>query len=490
VHLTGQNTTDDFTMVEFDISWENSWRYNGGPNNWDAAWIFVKYRVGAGPWLHALLNDTGHQSPVTATIENGLLTPGAPFNSTTNPTIGVFLYRNTPGVGNISYPDVQLRWNYGANSVADDAQIDIRVFVVEMVYIPGGSFVVGSGGNEISAFYTYPTSTQPYSINSEAAIEVGTIPGNLYYNTSAHSGDQMGPVPAAYPKGYNAFYAMKYELSQSAYTDFLNTLTRAQQSSLVESDITGSTISNTYVLAGFNMPSFRNGIRCRTNVPPAPSPLDFFCDLNNNGIENEISDGRNIPCNYLRYAQQASYLDWAGLRLITEFEFEKCGRGPVAAFANEHAWGNQKLYYTSTLVNSGTPDEIAQENYANNCYLIGPIRNGAFAKSNSTRELSGGGYYGCMELSGNLWERGVSIGIIWGRNYTGQHGDGLISSNGDHNVPYWPTSSSADGLFWRGGAYATIEYNDRRLSDRTNGTFAYTSPVPMLGCRGVRTAQQ
>lgn len=30
IRLTGQNTTDDFTMVEFDISWENSWRYANG----------------------------------------------------------------------------------------------------------------------------------------------------------------------------------------------------------------------------------------------------------------------------------------------------------------------------------------------------------------------------------------------------------------------------------------------------------------------------
>ena len=45
VRLTNQNTTDDFTMVEFDISWENSWRYSGGPSNWDAAWIFIKYKI-------------------------------------------------------------------------------------------------------------------------------------------------------------------------------------------------------------------------------------------------------------------------------------------------------------------------------------------------------------------------------------------------------------------------------------------------------------
>src|SRR5688572_2619558 len=76
VRLTGQNTTDDFTMVEFDITWENSWRYSAGPSNWDAAWIFVKYRIGpAGAWQHALLNNTGHTSCGGATITNGFLSP-------------------------------------------------------------------------------------------------------------------------------------------------------------------------------------------------------------------------------------------------------------------------------------------------------------------------------------------------------------------------------------------------------------------------------
>jgi len=47
-HLTGKNTTDHFVLVEFDISWENSWRDDlpgtgqAAPYNWDAAWVFVK----------------------------------------------------------------------------------------------------------------------------------------------------------------------------------------------------------------------------------------------------------------------------------------------------------------------------------------------------------------------------------------------------------------------------------------------------------------
>jgi len=54
VKVTGQNTTagvnhtSNYSLVQFDLTWENSWRTSSAPNNWDAAWVFVKYRVGSG----------------------------------------------------------------------------------------------------------------------------------------------------------------------------------------------------------------------------------------------------------------------------------------------------------------------------------------------------------------------------------------------------------------------------------------------------------
>ncbi len=36
-------------------------------------------------------------------------------------------------------------------------------------------------------------------------------------------------LPAAFPKGYAAFYIMKYEISQEQYVGFLNKLTQTQQ---------------------------------------------------------------------------------------------------------------------------------------------------------------------------------------------------------------------------------------------------------------------
>ncbi len=46
----------NWVQIEFDLSWENSWRLSAGPSNWDAAWVFIKYRVNSGEWAHAQLN--------------------------------------------------------------------------------------------------------------------------------------------------------------------------------------------------------------------------------------------------------------------------------------------------------------------------------------------------------------------------------------------------------------------------------------------------
>lgn len=491
VRLTGQNTTEDFTMVEFDISWENSWRYANGPGNWDAAWIFVKYKIGPGPWKHALLNNTGHVSCGNTTISNGLLTPGTAFNTIINPSLGVFLFRSIPGNGTFSCSDVQLRWNYGADGVADNAQVNIQVFAIEHVYIPEGTFVVGSGGNEIGSFFTYPTASNPFTISSEALINVGNTPGYLDYEyTGTGSGDHLGPIPAAYPKGFKAFYAMKYEISQQGYVDFLNTLARAQQVRRVRADITGTQVTVKFVMSNLSSPLGRNGISCRPTIPPFPGTVDFFCDLNNNTIPNESNDGQNIACGWLKYSDMAAYIDWAGLRLMTEFELEKCGRGNLLAYQNEFAWGDGIYSVHTGLINAGLPSEIPNDYVSNNAGEAsdGPLRTGAFARATSNRTQSGAGYYGCQEISGSLFERGVTVGNPSGRAYTGLHGDGQLLADGELNVPGWPIASTAEGTFIRAGAYNSGHIS-KQLSERSYGAFAIPQGGSTYGGRGVRIAE-
>ena len=90
VSLTGQNTTDGFTLVQFDLSWENSWRISVGPANWDAAWVFVKYRVNGNLWQHATINLTGGNTPGGAELD------------VADDLTGAFLFRSADGTGNIS----------------------------------------------------------------------------------------------------------------------------------------------------------------------------------------------------------------------------------------------------------------------------------------------------------------------------------------------------------------------------------------------------
>ena len=296
--LTAAVPADKYVMVQFNLGWDNSWRTSSGPNNWDAAWVFVKYRVSGGDWHHATLHSSGHNG---GTGTSATVTPAADGT-------GAFIYRSGDGSGAFAISGAQLRWDYGVNGVADDAVVDIRVFAIEMVYVPQGAFALGSGGTEAGAFYLYPTTTNTYLVSSEAEITVGTGAGNLYYpNTSGYSGDQTGPVPAAFPKGYNAFYCMKYEISQQQYVDFLNSLTQTQATAR---KYTGST--NRYGITGSEVGSYA------TTNP-------------------------YVACNYLSWMDGAAYSDWAGLRPLTELEYEKACRGTLTAVANEYAWGTATI---------------------------------------------------------------------------------------------------------------------------------------------------
>ena len=490
VHLESQNTTDNFVMVEFDITWENSWRLAGGPSNWDAAWIFIKYRIGAGAWTHAFLHNTGHETCAGMETSSGLLQPQTPFDPATNPALGVFLYRSEPGTGSINCQQVRLRWNYGENLLGDSAMVDIKVFAIEHVYIPAGSFRVGSGGTENGALYTYPNITDPYLISSEAAIPVGPTNGNLYYQSSfGLSGDQQGPIPTAYPKGTVAFYAMKYEISQQGYIEFLNTLTRQQQATRVRTNISGTNITNRFVMSNTSSPSYRNGVSCRSIIPPSPGIVEFGSDLSNDNAENGPQDGQSIVCNYLLWMDLIAYLDWASLRLMSELEFEKCGRGSVAPVANEYVWGNNTINFIVNVNNSGSVSEIPSTTYANStgAPFNNPTRCGIFARANNDRTSSGAGYYGNLDLGGNIMERGATIGYPEGRAYTGAHGNGMLTVDGNSDVSNWPGLNSV-GIYGRGGGF-NGNYADYRTSDR-NVTVQINPPAEIAGGRGVRTAPQ
>lgn len=465
ISLTGQNVAEHYSLVKFDIQWENSWRTSSSPNNWDAAWIFVKYRIGTGLWQHAWLNNTGHNNPAGSTISTGLLDPSLPFNPTTNPGMGVFIYRDADGTGTFSKTGVQLRWNYGANGLNDNEIVDIRVYAIEHVYIPQGSFFAGSGGTETSAFYKYPTISNAYQITSEDAITVGTSTDNLYYASSTYGGDRLGPIPAAFPKGYNAFYCMKYEISQQGYIDFLNSLSTTQAS-----------------VRYYYSTSFRYGISVTNGVYSTTNPF--------------------VACNNLNWADLTAYFDWSGLRPITELEFEKACRGTLPPVPNEYAWGTTDVANsTYTLSNTGANNENIVTNFSTtagnasynlttpyNGSINGPVRVGIFAgnSGNTGRVTAGATYYGVMEMSGNLLEHFITVGNSPGRGFTGKHGNGILDNSGNANVTGWPGISSY-GAGFRGGYWYYYAWY-LQVSERSGAAGTDANRYDSDGGRGGRTA--
>ena len=482
--LTGNTGTT--AQIQFDLSWENSWR-GGGVTNWDAAWVFVKYRTSlTGPWLHANLNNIGHVAASGSQIDPGLLTPGTAFNASTNPVVGVFIYRDAAGTGNLNLPGTQLQWNYSAQGLGYNDIAEVQVYAIEMVYVPQGAFAAGSGGTEFSAF-TLTT------INTATATTAPSGTGSLGGAAGGFPTGQTAPN-AAWPNGFNAFYSMKYEVTQQGYVDFLNTLTYTQQ--VTRTATAPNSAAGTGAMSGTNQ--FRNGIDIQTPGVASTTPAVYGCNLNGNGVYGEASDGMDIACNFLSWGDLTAYLDWSGLRPMTELEFEKACRGTIAPVANEYPWGTTGIATSAyTLANAGATNEGIATNYSttlgNASYsttdgpIDGPLRVGIFAAngSNSGRVTAGASYYGIMELGGNLWERPVTIGNVEGRAYTGLHGNGALAADGNPDGAAWPAPASAIGAGFRGGSWGD-NASGLQVSDRVIAAITYSVRDNFVGGRGAR----
>ena len=351
--------------------------------------------------------------------------------------VGVFFYRSDLGHGSWTNT-VSLRWNYAQDGLASTSLVDVCVHAIEMVYVAQGSFAAGSGGSE-----NYPFTLTTINTNDASVAPSGT--GSLGGQAGGYPTGETAPN-AAWPNGWNAFYCMKYEISEGQWVDFFNTLTDGQKATR---DITGS--HATY--GGKNS----DGVVSRNTVAWTSG--------------DATTAARDRACGFLCWADVGAYADWAGLRPMTELEFEKACRGLASPVANEYAWGTATAPTALTSENNdglgtSTPNP-ANANCCCNNQLQGPCRVGIFATATSTRGQAGASYWGIMELSGNLWERAVSIGTANGRAFTGLHGNGALAGGGDADVSLWPAPATADGGGFRGGIWS-LDAACARASDRFN----------------------
>lgn len=461
VVIGGSNTDGKFRMITFDIKWDNNWQTSSSPDNWDAVWVFIKYKVGNEEWRHATLSDNSSEH----------LAPSGTIINTTEDGKGVFIYSSENRNAAFNATEVSLRWNLGLDDVEDDAVVNVKVFGLEMVYIPQGSFYAGDNGYSLASFTKGSNDKRPWFITSENAIEVtNTVSNGYYYNSSKDywnetwnaSEDLTGVsfiIPSDFPKGYRAIYCMKYELTQQQYVDFLNTLSNTQS-------------ANRYDNANFN---------------------DYGYTISeNNGVYSTSHPNR--ACGFLSPADGFAYTDWAGLRPMTELEFEKICRGSgKPAISGEFAWGT--TYAKNALSVDGTENdrEYITTSGANSYYLESnfepqfPLNVGIFSGSGKSREQSGAAYYGVMEMSTNLSETCISIGNKYGRAFTYRNGDGQLATYGFTDESNWPLSDGI-GAGYRGGCFAREKYF-MQISNREDATVAIDTDhrhIP-LGFRGVRT---
>lgn len=444
----------DGGFVQFDISWADSWRASwkeGSANlaNWDAAWIFVKYRVkGDAGWRHATLSpkSADHSGSNGAEIEVGL---------TGSKAVGVFLHRAADGKGDWSSKGVKLKWLYKDDKVADPSKVELSVHALEMVYVPQGAFYLGSegaGGSFTAGPWKKGGDIIPFKVTSEAELKIAPEPNCLYGTGGIGAAHQIGPagtLPPAFPKGFSPFYCMKYEILQGQYAAFLNQLTQAQ--------------------AGKRYP--------RPTIKPRFLKGNDFHTVKKTAAGFVATKPENA-CNWVSWDDCAAYLDWAGLRPMTELEFEKACRGPRKPVANEYAWGTGELIDATWLFE---PVPAAS--------LPAPLPQGICGKEGRVKR--GCSYWGIAAMSGHLRERTVAAGDIKGRLFTGICGDGAISATGLANVPKWPgaiaswTQSQTAAAGFRGGPW----YKDKArlfVSDRFLASCQRRFRDGSYGFRGVR----
>ena len=545
------NSDKKSAQIKFSVSWEHSWRLIDGtptnatlgmtdPRNWDAAWVFIKYRTLPGDnWFHAYIStaaaatkpdmpapaggnyfDKDGKSEIKVCTSPAVLGSGA-----ANPGVGAFIYRKGEGNGLITFTDVELKWEFGLNGLTGGEQVEVCVIATEMVYIPTGAFNLGDE-TSVNSFRRQPEgyASVPYAITAATGATntnyngyVAYVSNSIYNNASAaysharnalhsaNSSGRFGPLesggvaddwatantsaatqatafPAAYPSGFNAIYCMKYEITQGEYLQFLN-----------KNMVTVKNAKTYFHLPASDAVKQRYDIIQKSGTGVGPINVEFeLGDLNSSFL----------PCNWLGTKDILAWMVWAGLRPMTEFEFEKICRGTVnhpgtASLRPVFAWGSPDFtntvgFFNKDFANEGpsNPDAncaVAPGAVGANANMDGPMRAGGYATPTSSRVKAGATFYGVMEMSGNLRERAVSSGNANGRTFTGIHGNGEIGNGANPQMPTgWPSLTAA-GLGFRGGSYWDLPTR-ARVSDRQDINTNDVGRKANYGGRAVRTA--
>lgn len=461
VSIVDQNTTLNQYTIQFDLLWDNSWRISEGPSNWDAAWVFLKFsQSNLKDWEQGLMlrvsDDPaadGHIYPSSAEMQIPL------------DRVGAFFYRAEDGNGDTVFQQIQIIWDYDGEDLDDDQTVNINLHAIEMVNIPEGPFYLGDNSETHDVFQVASLGI-PFFVDSEdEEITLGgassaNLTNGLFSNPEYDDFSEATTrtLPAEWPMGYHAMYVMKYETTNGMYNEFYNSLNETQQEAMKPD-----------------------------------------CDLSTDGFGGFIQiENPYRPIDCVTWGQVAAFLDWSGLRPLSETEYEKACRGPLYPEPDEYAWGTSNWFGPSDFndlitENDGEVNEIVvggfSETYPNGVSPTAPwhgnsptvLRVGIFAASvqNPTRINTGASYYGLMEMTGNAPEAVIGLGSSNTRDYSGLHGNGEVTSSGNASTNLLSNWSfvNASGVRLRG-------YNHQSVSRR----FSVVGQLDQIGFRGCRTA--
>ncbi|MCP3958427.1 MAG: formylglycine-generating enzyme family protein [bacterium] len=485
VSQPGHRSVPGDTRYTFDMSWVGAWRSG---ESWDAAWVFLKVKQPGDPWKPLLLSE----HPGDHEVLSGKPAVIAPAGN----GAGVFIHLKGSGTKKILPSAVRWRVRLKTRKVIGSSEV--QVIALRMVHVPEGQFWAGDPKTTVTgAFHdaakldskceSKDEENSAFLVDSEDAIEVVDKPEKekgkkrLIYH-----GAHRARIRKKFPKGFKALYIMRSQLTQGQFADFINSLDPEQR-----------TLRYPYVDGAFRFAIHwqRQGFRVATRPRRA--------------------------CNFLSWADGAAYAAWAGLRPMSEFEYEKACRGVEkkneVPESGAYAWGDTTLFRAGVIQGAGGLGGEIQ--IAGNCNVdnlgreffggdggCGPVTDDIFrasgfkftpiGQSQLQREpvtypstITGASATGVMGLSGNLWELCVSVGTKKGRKFSGKHGTGYLTDGGDAPRDlHWPAKKG--GFGFRGGSWITLA-SEARVADRSSasglgGRYQFRSPD--TGCRCVRTA--
>lgn len=320
---------DKTATITVDLAWGPSWRSD---ENHVAAWIFFKVRAeGSRAWQHVrlaagkVLNPTGYGC-AQSNEKMDVLVPSGEDGFT-----GMLIRQSSLGeLRAVEMKGVTAVWDLASTpGISKDTKVQVDAFGLVMVYVPRGPFYLGSGGTEPCGFYQYTDGKQdiqPYRVKGTGPIPTGTQNGWLW----ARGAEPMasGEIPATFPNGYGAFYCAYYPLSGSQYAHFLNRLPPEQAAEHYrqppEDSQPGTKSSR---------PAPRAGEIWRSGTAPN---CTYAYERYHPG-----SRPSRVGVRWLSWADAAAYLAWAGLRPMTELEYEKALRGsrePVPDETDHSYW--------------------------------------------------------------------------------------------------------------------------------------------------------